>query len=197
MKVRRPAIFLDRDGTLIHDRPGFYLRKLEQLRIYPFAFEALRRLKRAGYRLVVISNQSGVGRGYLSAATLEKIHRRLRSQLRLRGAALDGIYVCPHAPNALCRCRKPSPLLARRAARELGLRWGRSCVIGDKKADVDLARALGLPCVHVATGHGRRERLRHRGALRATHYAGNLAAAANWILRELGSEGARPGEGES
>lgn len=180
---RRPAVFLDRDGTIIHDRPGFYLRRPEQVRIYPPVFEALRLLKRAGFRLVVISNQSGIGRGLLDLATLARIHRRLRAALKRRGADVDAVYFCPHLPGDGCRCRKPSPTLARRAVRELGLSLAGSAVVGDKKVDVDLARALGVPAVHVATGHGRRERERWGRRLAPAHRTRDVLGAARWILR--------------
>jgi len=179
----RPAIFLDRDGTLIHDRPGFYLRRPEQVRLYPYACEALKRLRRAGFRLVIVSNQSGIGRGFFDHATLGRIHRRLKTELGRNGAALDGIFFCPHAPKDGCRCRKPSPLLAQRAARKLRLDLRGSYLIGDKKVDVDMARALGIPSVHLKTGHGRDERERYGPKLGATHQSANLLSGANGILR--------------
>jgi histidinol-phosphate phosphatase family protein len=181
--ARRPVVFLDRDGTLIHDRPGFYLRRPEQVRIYPPVYEALRRLREAGYRLVVISNQSGIGRGFFSRATLAKIHGRLQGRLRRRGAALDAFYFCPHHPDDGCRCRKPSPLLARRAAREMRLDLRRAYMIGDKRVDLDMARALGIPAVLVLTGHGRYEKQAHRRGLKPAREASTLLAAANWILK--------------
>jgi len=180
---KRPAVFLDRDGTLIHDRPGFYLRRPDQVRLYLRACEALKRLRRAGFKLVIVSNQSGIGRGFLDRAMLGRIHRRLKAELRRRGASLDGIFFCPHAPTDGCRCRKPSPLLALRAARKLRLDLRGSYFVGDKKADVDMARALGIPSVHLRTGHGRDERERYGSKLGATHRAASLLSAANWIIR--------------
>lgn len=179
-----PAVFLDRDGTLIHDRPGFYLRRPEQIRLYPYTAEALKRLRRAGFKLIIVSNQSGIGRGYLDHPMLRRIHRRLRLELKRRGARLDGIYFCPHAPGESCRCRKPSPLLALQAVRERGLSLKGSFVVGDKKADADLARALGIPSVHLKTGHGRDERERYGARLGATHRAPHLLSAAKWIISE-------------
>lgn len=192
MARKAPVVFLDRDGTLIHDRPGFYLRRPEQVRVYPPVFEALRRLRAAGYRLVVVSNQSGIGRGFLDHATLSRIHSRLKALLKGGGARLDGIYFCPHHPDDGCPCRKPSPLLARRAVRELGLTLRGAAVVGDKKADADLARALGVPAVLVKTGHGRHQRERWGRRLRADHESKDLLAAANWILKNL-ADGRRRG----
>ncbi len=182
---RRKAVFLDRDGTLVHDRPGFYLKRPEQLRVYPFSAAALRLLRRAGYRLVVVSNQSGLARGFFDRRTLDAIHRHLRERLRRGGARLDAIYFCPHHPDDGCRCRKPSPVLARRAARELGLRLRGSVVVGDKKADIDMAQALGLPSVLVRTGHGRSQRAAYGRRLRPTHETRNVLTAARWIVNAL------------
>jgi histidinol-phosphate phosphatase family protein len=184
-------VFLDRDGTLIHDRPGFYLRRPEQLRIYPYTAEALRRLRAAGFKLVLVSNQSGIGRGYLDHAMLGRIHRRLLQELRRKGARLDGFYFCPHGPWEKCACRKPSPYLARKASRELGLSLRGCYVVGDKKVDVDLARALGAESVHVLTGHGRSDRARHGKGLGAVHRTSNLLTAANWIVRHSAAKGAK------
>ncbi|HAH07069.1 MAG TPA: hypothetical protein DCM05_11220 [Elusimicrobia bacterium] len=181
--MKHPVIFLDRDGTLIYDRPGFYLRRPEQVRLYRFTAEALRLLRRAGFKLVVVSNQSGIGRGYLGLEMLRRIHLRLKAELKERGARLDGFYFCPHHPDDACRCRKPSPFLALKAVRELGLTLKGSFVVGDKKADADLARALGVPSVHLKTGHGRSQRERYGPRLGATHRSPHLLAAARWILR--------------
>lgn len=186
MKRKRPAVFLDRDGTLLYDRPGYYLRAPEKLRLYPYTAGALRLLRRKGYALVVVSNQSGVGRGFLTEETLERIHERLRRLLRRKGATLDGIYSCLHRPQDRCPCRKPKPTLALKAVRELVLSLPGSVVIGDKKADVDLARNLKVPSAFVMTGHGRNETLRFGRRLRPTYTARNLLQAARWVVRKQG-----------
>lgn len=177
------VVFLDRDGTMLRDRPGFYLRRAEQMRLYPFTARALTLLRRAGYRIVVLTNQSGIGLGYLDRAALVRIHRRLKRELAERGAGIDAIYYCPHAPDSGCACRKPKTTLARRAVREMGLSLEEAAVIGDKRADVDLGRSLGIDSVLVRTGHGRDQRARHGKALRPTHEARNLLAAVRWLLR--------------
>lgn len=182
----RRVVFLDRDGTLVHDRPGFYLRRPEQVRLYRNAAEALKLLRSAGYRLVVVSNQSGIGRGFLDRPRLARIHARLKAELRRSGAGLDGIYYCPHRPDDGCRCRKPSPLLARRALKELGLTLRGSAVVGDKRADVELARRLGVASVLLRTGHGRDQRARYGRRLKPDHDARDILAAARWILRTKG-----------
>ena len=179
----RRVVFLDRDGTLIHDRPGFYLSHPDQIRFYRGTIEALRLLRRAGFALVVVSNQSGLARGFLDEPALKRVHARLKARLRERGARLDGIYYCPHGPDDGCRCRKPQPTLARRAARELGLALAGSFIVGDKRADVDLGRRLGLTSIHLLTGHGRDQIQRHGRGLRPDRTCRNLFEAARWILR--------------
>lgn len=177
-------VFLDRDGTLLHDRPGFYLRRPDQLRFYRGAFQALRSLLRAGYRLVILTNQSGLAKGYLDTKALRAIHLKMVRALRARRIRLEGVYVCPHAPEDGCSCRKPRERLARRALRDhpaLTLKGG--WVVGDKRSDVDLARRLGLGSVFLRTGHGRSQARIHGRGLKPTHRAAGLPAAARWILR--------------
>ncbi len=185
MPRKRPVIFLDRDGTLIHDRPGHYLNRPEKLRFYRTTFEALRLLKNAGYTLVIISNQSGLGRGFLTEAALRRIHARMRGELRRHRADLDAIYYCPHHPDDRCRCRKPKPLLALRARREMGLTFTGAVMIGDKKADMDLARAIGAASILLKTGHGRTQRLLYGAKLRPTHEAANILDAARWVVKNM------------
>lgn len=143
-----PAVFLDRDGTLIRDVG--YLADLEQLEILERVPEALRLLSARGLKLVVITNQSGVARGYFDERRLREIHSRLEHRLAEAGARLDGIYYCPHHPTEgslpyqrVCRCRKPESGLAERAARELGLDLKRSYVVGDHESDMELALRIG------------------------------------------------------
>ena len=181
MKPRR-AVFLDRDGTLNPDRPGWYLTKPSQMRVYRRVPAALKLLRESGYRLVVVTNQSGLGRGYLDEATLGRIHAKLKRLLARGGARLDGIFYCPHHPDVRCACRKPKALLARRAARALGLTLKGSVVIGDKPADMGLARALGVPGVLVLTGHGRHFRAAST-ALKPVAVRRDLLSAARWLTR--------------
>ncbi|TBR19176.1 HAD family hydrolase [bacterium] len=181
---RRPAVFLDRDGTLNPDRPGWYLTHPKQMRVYKRAPAALKLLRAAGFRLVVVTNQSGLGRGYLDEPTLGRIHAKLRRLLAAGGARLDGIYYCPHHPDVRCSCRKPLAALARKAVRELGLTLEGSVVIGDKPADMGLARALGVPGVLVLTGHGRHFR-RKSAALKPAAVRRDVLGAARWVTENL------------
>jgi histidinol-phosphate phosphatase family protein len=135
------AVFLDRDGTIVVDK--HYLSDPDGLELLPNAPEGLRELRALGARLVVVTNQSGVGRGYFLAEAVERMHERLRELLAEGGVELDGIYVCPHAPEDGCACRKPASALFERAADELGLDLRASFVVGDKQSDVEAARRIG------------------------------------------------------
>ncbi len=146
-------VLLDRDGTINVEKA--YLSSADALELLPNAAAGLRAMLGLGLGLVVLTNQSGIGRGYFSAETVAEIHRALSALLAQEGVALDGIYVCPHAPTDGCPCRKPAPGLAEQAARDLGFRPEESFVIGDKAADVELARRLGATAILVRTGYGR------------------------------------------
>ena len=135
------AVFLDRDGTIVADR--HYLSDPDGLELLPNALDGLRELRESGARLVVVTNQSGVGRGYFPAESVERMHERLRELLAAGGVEVDGIYVCPHAPADGCDCRKPEPGLFLRAADDLGLDLPSSFVLGDKDGDVEAGRRIG------------------------------------------------------
>ncbi|MBD3221784.1 HAD-IIIA family hydrolase [bacterium] len=154
----RPTLFLDRDGCLNVDRD--YLADPAQVELVPGAAGALRRARAAGYRLIGVSNQSGLGRGRFARAELDAVMTRLDELLRAADAPLDAFYYCPHAPQDGCACRKPRTGLLDEAAREFFWDPARSWVIGDKVSDVDLARAAGLRGILVLTGHGADERRR-------------------------------------
>ena len=183
MRKLKPVIFLDRDGTLVHDKPGHYLKHHAAMKIYPQTAPALKLLKSAGYDLVILTNQSGLAHGYLDEKMLAMIHAKLRAALRRKGARFDAIYYCPHKPEDGCRCRKPKTPLARRAIRDRRLTLKGAAIIGDKRADIDLGRNLGIPSVLVLTGHGRNEQRKHGKTLKPTHTAANVLTAARWVLR--------------
>jgi len=158
-----PALFLDRDGTLIED-PG-YLSDPCDVRVLDGVPEALRRFAEAGHALVVVTNQSGIGRGLYGWGDYEAVAARLRDLLGGEGISLDAEYACGHAPDARCDWRKPAPGMILAAAERLALDLGRSLLAGDKRLDIEAAAAAGLPrAAHVATGQGRREREKLIGA---------------------------------
>ncbi|MBK8476491.1 MAG: HAD-IIIA family hydrolase [Opitutaceae bacterium] len=138
---------------MIEDR--HFLADPAGVALCPGAAEGLLRLQRAGRRLVVISNQSGVGRGLFTEEAVRAVNDRMVELLREAGVTLAGVYWCPHAPDAECDCRKPKPGQIHRALRELGGDLCGACVIGDRAADIDLAHNLGLTAVLVRTGYGR------------------------------------------
>ncbi len=144
------AVFIDRDGTVIVDRG--YLREASGVALLPGAADALTLLAREGYLLVLITNQSGIGRGYFTAADLEAQHARLVQLLAPYGVAFAGIYVCPHAPGDGCECRKPEPGLILRAGNELQIDLAASFMVGDKESDVAAGRRAGCTAILLHAG---------------------------------------------
>lgn len=145
-------VLLDRDGTINRER--HYLSHPDQIELCLNAGAGMRRMLELGLGLVVVTNQSGISRGYFDELRLQEIHDRLRFLLRLQGVMLHGVYHCPHGPDSSCACRKPEPGLAERAAREFGFELSESFVIGDKPCDIDLGRAVAATTILVRTGYG-------------------------------------------
>ena len=142
----KPGVFLDRDGVLNYRIPGdTYVTRPEQLEVLPHAAEAVRTLRERGYTIVVITNQRGVARGFMSEQQVAQVHAKLRDVLGAEGAALDGIYYCPHDRDDGCPCRKPRPGMLLQAAEELGLDLTRSVLVGDNVTDLQAAEAAGIP----------------------------------------------------
>ena len=182
------AVFIDRDGTLIEEVG--YLDRVERVELYPWTIDAVRALNRAGFRVVLATNQSGVARGFFTEAVVDDVHQHIARLLESGGARIDAYYYCPHHPDGKveqyavrCDCRKPARGLVDRAARELGIDPAQSFVIGDRWLDVELARTVGARGVLVRTGYGLTEEARPREALAADAIVDNLIAAASWILR--------------
>src|SRR5271167_4963351 len=148
----RGAVFLDRDGT-IADEVG-YLNHLSRFRMYPFAAEAIRKLNEAGLAVVVVTNQSGVARGYFPESLVREVNDLMITQLAEAGAKIDATYYCPHGTADGCDCRKPKTGMLEQAAREHGLDVHRSFVVGDRHADIELARLAGARGILVRTGYG-------------------------------------------
>lgn len=146
----RKAVFIDRDDTIAQDVP--YCSRPEDLKLFPGVGESVRKLNEAGYLAVLVTNQSGIGRGYFDAETLERIHDKLRSDLEAEGARLDAIYYCPHRPDEGCGCRKPATGMLERAVRDLGIDLRSSYVIGDSENDVAMGRKAGCRCIQVTEG---------------------------------------------
>lgn len=181
---RSPAIFLDRDGTILNETG--YLGDPNKMKFYRSAIVGLQRLSELKIPLIVISNQSGIARGYFTKGDFERVNRKFLSVLRRSGVRISGVYICPHLPSRGCSCRKPKIGLIRRAARERHLDVRRSFVIGDQARDVALARRAKSQGVLVLTGKGKyyRKEVERAGG----HVASNLIVAAGWIARQLRGE---------
>ena len=166
------ALLLDRDGVICENRSG-YVRSPEQFRFLHGALDALVALSRAGYRLIVVTNQSMVGRGIVPRAGLDAIHRLMCGEVERAGGAIADVLVCTHAPDLGCRCRKPQPGLILEALRRHGLD-DEVCFVGDHTDDVTAALRAGVRPIHVETGRGRASRARVRWLYsdRVTYLAG-------------------------
>lgn len=185
----RPAVFLDRDGTLNED-VGF-MDRLDALRLFPWTADAIRLLNRAGFCTVVTTNQSGVGRGLIPEPFLRVVHDEIDARLARAGARIDRYFYCPHHPDKglgayrqACECRKPRPGMILTAAREMGLDLTRSVMVGDRRGDVASGHAAGVRAVLVRTGVGAaEERALADGEERPDAILDNLMEAVGWILR--------------
>lgn len=184
-----PAVFLDRDGTLIEE--ATYLDRRDRVSIFPWSIDAVRLLNRAGFTVVVVSNQAGVAKGLFDEAFVRDTHRLLTERFGAGGARIDASYYCPHHPDGsveayrrVCECRKPKPGMLQRAAREFDLALEQSFVVGDRWIDVEMARAVGARGVLVRTGYGAVEAARPPEDVQAALVAANLMDATAWILRE-------------
>ncbi|HZY71406.1 MAG TPA: HAD family hydrolase [Thermoplasmata archaeon] len=176
------AVFVDRDGTLNPDL--HYLSDPARLELYRGVPEAIGLLRRHGYRVVCVTNQSGVERGFYTAEDVDRIHARLQELLARGGASIDAFYYCPHAPERGCACRKPGTLLFEQASHDLGVRFPGSAVIGDRALDMEAGERLGLLTVLVPQfGHERESRREiAQSPVRPDIRAPSFRAAAQWIL---------------
>ena len=190
----RPAVFLDRDGTINEDVG--YLSEMSHLTLYPWAIDAVRLLNRAGYLVVMVTNQGGIGRGMIRPAFVGEVHAEIDRRLDGGGAHVDGWYHCPHHPEALvdalrveCRCRKPAPGMVLDAARDLAIDPARSWVIGDKWGDVQLGQRVGARSILVRTGWGRLEEAAWPPGQTVEAVCDTLAGAVAVVLDQDGRDG--------
>ena len=184
----RPAVFLDRDGTL-NEEVG-YLDRLDRLALFPWSVDAVRLLNRQGFAVVVVTNQAGVARGFFEESFVHEVHQHIDRRLADGGARVDGYYYCPHHQDATvaayrvdCDCRKPRPGMIRRAEQDLRLDLAQSFVVGDRWLDIGLAHAVGATGVLVKTGYGHEEASRPDAGTPAAAIVDNLMEAVGWILR--------------
>jgi len=188
--MSRPAVFLDRDGT-INEQMG-YINHISRFKMLPGAADAIGRLNRLGIQVIVVSNQSGLARGYFPESLLTEVHELMIELLAREGAHVDGIYVCPHHPEAkeekyrvTCDCRKPKTGLFVRAASEHDIDLQRSFVIGDRWSDLKAAAACKATGILVLTGYGRGdyEFLGPKQEIKPRFVAEDLSAAVDWIIK--------------
>jgi D-glycero-D-manno-heptose 1,7-bisphosphate phosphatase len=190
VSVFERAVFLDRDGTIIEEVG--YLDRPERVELFPWTIDAVRVLNRAGLAVVLVSNQSGVARGFFTEDVVDAVHQRMAHLLAEGGARIDAYYYCPHHPDGKvpgfaqkCDCRKPGRGLVDRAEQELGIEPARSFVVGDRWLDVALGRVVGAQSVLVRTGYGASEEQKRPADLAADAVVDNLIAASSWILGRL------------
>lgn len=183
------GVILDRDGTLIEEVG--YLDRLDRLQFYPYSVDAVRLLNRAGFKVAIATNQSGVARGIVEESFISEAHQHIAEYLAAGGARVDGFYYCPHHPDAArheyaqsCDCRKPLPGMLRRAAADLGLDLATSFVVGDRWNDIEAGEAVGARTVLVRTGYGRISEARGSTQKLPAVFADNLMEAVSWILRQ-------------
>jgi len=159
-----------------------YCSRPQDLRLFPHVGEGVRRLNDKGFKVVIITNQSGIARGYFTEPVLVEIHQKLKGDLAQYGARIDAIYHCPHHPDEGCECRKPKPKLAHQAIAELGIDPRQSYVIGDRLMDIELAQAIGSKSVLIANDLGISE---IKGSSSPPDYiASDFGAAVKWIIKE-------------
>jgi D-glycero-D-manno-heptose 1,7-bisphosphate phosphatase len=185
----RPAVFLDRDGTMLEE--AGYLDRIERLAFFPYAIDAIRLLNRGGFAVVVITNQSGVGRGMYEEEFVGRAHHVVDARVTEGGGRIDGFYYCPHHPTAEiekyrrdCDCRKPGPGMLRQAAQDCDLDLSRSFAVGDKWTDVQAGLAAGAKGLLVRTGYGRSSELAPKAGVTPAAVLDDLISAAAWILRQ-------------
>ena len=185
MEEKNRAVFVDRDGTL-NEEVG-YLSRMDQLKIFPRAVEAIRLVNASGMKAVVISNQSGIARGYFTEDFVRSVHDRINQLLGAEGARIDGFYVCPHHPvhgsgiyKRDCDCRKPKPGLLLQAAAEMNIDLARSYMIGDMLKDIEAGKKAGARGILVKTGYGSNIVRTDMPA----YIAEDILDAVKWILRE-------------
>jgi D-glycero-D-manno-heptose 1,7-bisphosphate phosphatase len=186
--MKKRAVFLDRDGTLNKDVG--YPNSFEAIEVYPYSYEAVRRINDAGFLAVVVTNQSGIGRGLIVEEKLRDIHQKMLALFKKNNARLDGFYYCPHYIDSVypkyrkdCTCRKPNTGMALRAAADLNIKLEDSFMVGDKMEDIEFGLNIDATSVLLLTGHGRKalRKLSEKG-LQPAHVAKDLLDAADWII---------------
>ncbi|MCK4307528.1 HAD-IIIA family hydrolase [candidate division WOR-3 bacterium] len=147
------AVFMDRDGTVIREKN--YTTDPKEVKLLPTSASAIKLLKNEGFKILVVTNQSGVGRGYFSLGDLHRVNERILELLKTEGTCVDKVYFCPHSPEDNCECRKPKPGMVNQAKKEFDIDLKQSYVIGDRPEDIELGKRAGLQTILVLTGYGK------------------------------------------
>ena len=177
------AVFLDRDGVLIEERE--YLHRVEQVVFTPGTVGGLVRLGNAGFQLFIVTNQSGVGRGYYTMADVDKVHAHILSEFQESGVSIQKIYVAPEAPDQPSRARKPSPQFLFDARDEFGIDLANSFIVGDKWIDLECGWNAGVrKSILVRTGYGRKTEQKNAAEISRAIVVDDLSAASDWILTQ-------------
>jgi len=172
---------MDRDGTVSEEIGYMYHSGLYQP--FPWAGPAIRKINESGMKAILITNQSGIGRGYFNESTVEEVHGILKAELARHRAVLDAIYICPHHPDDGCDCRKPNPGMLLRAHEELDIDLRRSYMVGDKYVDIETAHRVGATSILVRTGYGHEQLEKYRANAQQPHFVvENLMEAVDGIL---------------
>lgn len=192
--MKKRAVFLDRDGTINKDVG--YPNSYRMIDIFPYSFEAVKKINEAGFLAVVVTNQSGIGRGYIEEKNLQDLHQKMSLAFGQYGAYFDGIYYCPHYEDSdypqyreKCTCRKPNPGMAQKAAQDLDIDLSQSYMIGDKEEDVLFGKNIQASPILVLTGFGTKSllKLREKG-IEPDYVADTLLEAVEWILKRENSD---------
>jgi D-glycero-D-manno-heptose 1,7-bisphosphate phosphatase len=188
-RLLRPAVFLDRDGT-ISEELG-YVNHVDRFQIFPYSADAIRHLNEAEIPVVVVTNQSGIARKIFPESLVHEVHKKMVAELAAKGAWIDAIYYCPHKSEEMCECRKPLPGMLKQAAREHSLDLAASWVVGDRYGDLEMGYAAGVRGILVMTGYGRGEYELHRAswAKQPDVIAENLKDAVRHILQNGAARG--------
>ena len=184
----KPAIFLDRDGVINKAPKGTYIKSWEEFEFLPEVFSPLQALTGAGFSLIIVTNQSGIGRGLISWETFQDMNTKMLKSFREQGVNISGIYFCPHSPEAGCPCRKPNPTLVTLAARDFNLELSSSFFIGDTDKDLETGDRAGCRTIFVATGQQLIEEITMSN-VRIDYIAKSLKEGADWVLKGFKDQG--------
>ncbi|MDR3071753.1 MAG: HAD family hydrolase [Endomicrobium sp.] len=181
--IKMPAVFLDRDGTVIFDKN--YLSSPKQVKLYSFAAQSISKLRAAGFKIIIVTNQSGISRGLFTEKDLEKINKRFISLLKAAGSRIDGLYYCPHIDSDDCCCRKPKIGMILQSVKDFNIDIAKSYTIGDSVRDYMLGFNMGGKGVLVLTGHGKEQKNEVvKQKIKPAAICKTLRQAANFVIKD-------------